>query len=702
MPTKRIVKITSKPKSPVTSKQTKTSRVSGQARLTKVSKISPGKLLNIRHFDFKVNKQFKFKTLNFKKEVLRRLKNSPKDLEITLEPVEGDNIVYHPTSGFTSLESPRAQLSVMAIIYNKGSISVDLDSVVFEYKKNNQTVEKEIYLPSDQLIIDPWYAWAWQNSRPYHEYGDVIFLEQPFPDKLKISFHFKNYSDPITITKNLKPYSNALALPFNKKDFGKDEYVTTYSMHGGGDQVFGYDIGAHAYEKSYWTDLHKDKKGDENSHFRIWDKPVYAMADGKVLHFENNIPNNWKPDGSDEGMEKQKNELWGSYDFGGSGNHFYIKHGNVVALYAHLKKGSLNSKFRQVGKTVKKGDFLGNAGNSGNSSGPHLHIHIKSYKNDSEPEGGAFRPLIFNNGFVIGMEHYPKPKSNVNWAKLNKQGIPGLKSKACFVYPSDTHPYCEYPTNWGEVCRFGVPENIYQEEFDKAWTCGYYPVWVDGYDVGGKTYFNVIFRPSANVNWAAQHNMDGTTYKKEFKKWDDAGYRLININSYLLKGKIRYAAIWKHDSSIDWFAYHGKTLSWHESNFEKHWKAGWVPANVSCVYSGGTTYVTALWEKKNTGGFYLKPAMSLQDFVNDFKQFSDKEKFKLVYLDAYVKNGSPRLSGIWYKNAPNFNSWWEKYNQTGNQLQTNYNSMLKNGYLTRCIAGYNQGGNARFEGIWSK
>lgn len=696
MPTKKTIK-----KSPALKKIVTVKKSAAPKKIT-TRKITPGKLTQIRHFDFKVSRPFKFESLKFKKEIFRKLKKSPSDLEITLEPVEGENIVLHTTPGFTSLENPLAQLSVAAVVYNKGSKTVDLDRVIFEYKKGAQTVIKDIFLPSDQLIIEPWYAWIWQNSRPYHENGDVIFLEHPFPDKVTMSFYFKNYSDPIKITKNLKPYTNALSLPFNKKDFGKDEYVTGYSMHGGGDQVFAYDVSVQAYLDKSWTDLLKDKNGTENNHFRIWGKPVYAMADGKVLHFENNIPNNWKPDGSDEGMKKQKDELWGSYDYGGSGNHFYIKHGNVVALYAHLQNGSLNSKFRQVGKTVKKGDLLGKAGNSGNSTGPHLHIHIKKYKNDTEPEGGAFRPLIFNNGYVIGMEHYPKPKSNVNWSKLNKQGIPGLKSKACFIYPSDTHPYCEYPTNWGEVCRFGVPENIYQQEFDKAWTCGYYPIWVDGYDVGGKTYFNVIFRPSTNVSWVARHNMDGTSYQSEFNKWEKAKYRLININSYLLKGKIRYAAVWKYDNSVKWFAYHGRTLAWHENNFEKHWKAGWVPANVSCVYSGGNTYVTALWEKKNTGGFYLRPSMSLQEFVNAFKQYTNKEKFKLVYLDAYVKNGSPRLSGIWYKNAPNYNSWWEKYHLSANQFQTEYNSMLNNGYLTRCIAGYNDGGTARFEGIWSK
>ncbi|MCH5599619.1 hypothetical protein [Niabella ginsengisoli] len=94
--------------------------------------------------------------------------------------------------------------------------------------------------------------------------------------------------------------------------------------------------------------------------------------------------------------------------------------------------------------------------------------------------------------------------------------------------------------------------------------------------------------------------------------------------------------------------------------------------------------------------------MTLSEFVAAFDQYTNKEKFKLVYLDAYIRGGKPVLSGIWYKTAPNFNSWYEKYNKTAAQFQAEYNAMLKNGFLTRCIAGYSQGGSARFEGIWSK
>ena len=626
----------------------------------------------------------KLGTVRFKK--LRFVVNAPK-IELAIEPQEGNNLVYHPLPGWTSKERRGGQLSVLLYIRNKESKTITLKKVAFVYggRTKEVSVQKKI---KDGVVkwdnaIAPNKQRRWINGRGYHQVGDVIYFESGVPSSITIKLYFKEFTSPVSITKRLKPYRKSFALPFKASDLRTNELWESASTHGGGYQVFAYDMGVQAPGAGSYL---PGKSGSANSDYRIWGKRIYAMADGVVKEYVNNVPENPRPG--------QKADFK-SYQRGYGGNHFYIQHGGLMALYAHFQKGSLNPQFMKKNAVVKKGDFLGLAGNSGNSTAPHLHIHVRK---ETRIESGPFRPLVFTKGFVIGKANYPRTKSNVNWSYLNKLAIPGKEGKRSYIWPSGVHPYCGYSTRLREVAKHGVSESRFQGVFDKIHTCGYYPVWLDGYNVGGKTFFNLIFR-RANARWQARINMTGARYQKEFKKWTRSGYRPIHVDSYLRKGKIRYAALWKKSKGFKYTAYHGKTANSHQKSFEKLTRRGYAPVNVSSVVVQGRRRVTALYEKKNVGGFHLKSEMTLKQYNAFFKQYN-KRGFKLVYLNGFNRGSKPRLSGIWYKKVP-YSSYWAKHYLNRAGYQREYNSHTKRGYLTRVVTGYQHRGH-RLEGIWYK
>ncbi len=58
---------------------------------------------------------------------------------------------------------------------------------------------------------------------------------------------------------------------------------------------------------------------------------------------------------------------------GGYGISIYVDHGNgIITRYGHLSQA-----YAQVGRQVKQGEVIGLSGNTGNSTGPHLHFEIR-------------------------------------------------------------------------------------------------------------------------------------------------------------------------------------------------------------------------------------------------------------------------------------------------------------------------------------
>jgi hypothetical protein len=81
-----------------------------------------------------------------------------------------------------------------------------------------------------------------------------------------------------------------------------------------------------------------------------------------------------------------------------AGNHVAINCGGFFVILAHLRQGSVGVA---AGDTVKAGDLLGQMGNSGNSSEPHLHLHAQKGLPEHAPLSGMPLWLTIDNRFLV-------------------------------------------------------------------------------------------------------------------------------------------------------------------------------------------------------------------------------------------------------------------------------------------------------------
>lgn len=219
------------------------------------------------------------------------------------------------------------------------------------------------------------------------------------------------FDDPESLEFELIPYVEPVAagqgayqLPFAAGDFAYGEYMVGKATHwangeGAGTQIMAHDLWV---EKRGTWDKHVDgENGNQNDEHRIWGMPVRAIADGEVMSWENDIPDNTAP---------------GVKDFSDA-NLFWIRHGDAKVRYVHLQQGSLTPHLMAVGAPVAAGQQLGLAGNSGRSDFPHLHLEARDFATDT------LRGLPFRDAQVLDPALVGNGEDSAPWFELLNHGL---------------------------------------------------------------------------------------------------------------------------------------------------------------------------------------------------------------------------------------------------------------------------------------
>lgn len=652
-------------------------------------------------------------------------------LIVTIEPTEGEHVVYAPVAARSSSHKATGQIALLLKIGNTSGNDLKLTRVSISYDGTGiplttKDITNDRILP---LTIPRRSSAYWNQVR--HESNDVMYdtmvylPENAQPNLITINLKVEGYSQTFSVMKALKKHTSPVAgggylFPGKAKDMYPGEYWYTgtgHSTSNWGSQLFAYDMGVRGWndKTNSYTETYPDTNGCKNTDYRVYGRAIYAMADGTVLRWADNVKENPAPwrllgdtkKGCTSQAEKEALDCSVLPANTGGGNYISIASNGEVNGYAHFQEGSMNPALKRKGARVKAGDYLGRVGNTGCSTAPHLHFEagkmhdakrLETTNDGNHPDVVSLRPIGFRDAYTIDASLLTgrDPQAN-KWTKLNGQALPRESS---LIWGDSSKP-CYYTPGISEIAMHGVSRTDYQPAFDRATGCGYYPESIDGFRVNGNSYYNMIFRYAPGKVWFARHNESMANFNKEREDAEKKGFRLVYLDVYGENSDPRHAYVMVKDGGPATKLTLSLSVPQHEAKFDELKAQGWRPIRVSSFYmAGNIRFVTTLYEKRATGAFEMKSHLTAAEYKALFDENWNKKKV-LVHLDAYLEGGSPRYAAIWHTNVP-LAALSAKHKLSASEYQAQYNDHISKGYLTRIVTGYELNNKMAFEGVWAK
>lgn len=193
--------------------------------------------------------------------------------------------------------------------------------------------------------------------------------------------------------------------------------------------------------------------------------------------------------------------------------------------------------------------------------------------------------------------------------------------------------------------------------------------------------------------------MTSSQYQTYFDDRIAQGLKPVHVDSYLDGGAVRYVAIFTSQGHPSWAAYHGASGASHQSMFNTLTGQGFRPVTISVVQVSGTLRFTALYDKKNVGGWSAPSVLTSAQYDQAVDDNAAAGR-RLAYLNGYTQNGVAKFSAIF--DSTSYSSWGARHDQSFSQFQNEFDLRTGQGFLTKIVTGYERGNVANFGGFWIK
>ena len=520
------------------------------------------------------------------------------------EPLENTHAVIQPLGPPNRVAPFDARISLRIRITNNTSSNVDISKI-----EMNGVQVSDFAAP---ITVMPAANYAFQNCTCSGTAKPLV-VAAPFPSSAQVSVYVSGYPSPFTATVDLQPHTNdggPLAYPVNAGDLRLNEAWGTSSNHPADHQVFALDTGVWGWTANVFFDRYAGTDDIRKEHWRAYGMPLYAMADGTVCWALNDHQE--RPDV--KSTAPTISPTLGAHNAGG--NQVFVKSGDEISVYAHMQPGSIPPDFLIAGAAIKRGQYLGKIGLSGDTDRPHTHIHVKKEPSSGAPDtseamngcdDGFFRPMTFQ-GIQSLTRSEADALGNANsltpgdWTMLTNHSAPHPDA---LLYPAtDGYTFCSACTD--------------NQQYVGIWRSG----------------TEIELRVKA-TGWER--------FATRFDELSADGFRLADIETFVENGVREFLGLFKRESGPHAIVY---VTGW--DNFTAEWEkqtSNQLRLIDLTTFRDGDTRIFIGVFRAGTDRHALIGLAGWNEFSASWAKAGDDD-LRLVDLEAYRENGIENFIGV--------------------------------------------------------
>jgi murein DD-endopeptidase MepM/ murein hydrolase activator NlpD len=542
------------------------------------------------------------------------------NLSLQLEPLEGGKIRYLPLAPSTQGGAELAKLVLRLRITNQEAKAIRVKGITVAFPGSNRpSIAMQGVNVDGSLNLAPSTHALWSSGQvdldPDPDVKDMVnnamFIAMPVPSQGRVDITCHGFDTPASATFELAAHasptpSGFYRFPYAAGELREDEYYTASASHwanGGaaGGQIFAHDIGVTGYDAKTgkWSGLVPGGSRLKNADYRIYGKPVRAMADGVVVEALDSIKDNVikEVDGKLQFPDPTPSPV--------SGNHIFIQHGTEVVKYCHLQRNSIPAALKVKGAKVWAGQKVGLVGNTGNSTNPHTHVEC-----ERDSTSGPLRPLVFGACAVIAQSALKPPSDAGPWVGLHGQGI---SKDGVLIWPGSMTPGSSLPAVG--IARSGD--------------------WANSYYIHG----------------------DLSAFSKHAQSlFDDRKQRMIHVANFVDNGQRYWLGISRSgDWANRWFISNGSEDFVQDA--QKHFDEDGLRLTHAWPYQeGGATKIAGI-ARGGTWASRILIRNDLASFSREAQALFDDHGLRLIQVRTYLEGGVRKWLGI-MRSGDWANRWW--------------------------------------------